>query len=113
MPSLPEVRLEITSDINHEVGMSKCNLAKQTPLPSTIEKRRGARTASESVEDCNRGRMGRSPLKEVGARVCVGLKDVRGVKEGVIVNHVVAHIVSPFENLGTNLDEKNVGGPPT
>jgi hypothetical protein len=46
----------------------------------------------------------------VGARVvCVGLRDVRGVEEGVIVNHVVAQIVSAFEDLGTNIDEESVG----
>jgi hypothetical protein len=45
--------------------------------------------------------------------VCVSLRDVRGDEEGVIVNHVVAHIVSPFEDLGTNVDEESVGGRPT
>jgi hypothetical protein len=48
----------------------------------------------------------------VGAGVvCVGLRDVRGVEEGVIANHVVPHVIGPFEDLGTNADEESIGGP--
>jgi hypothetical protein len=34
-------------------------------------------------------------------------RDVRGVeKRSRIVNHIVAHVVGPFENLGTIVDKK-------
>jgi hypothetical protein len=99
-----ESKLEMISARNHEVGVSKCNLAKQTPLPEwctpTIEQRRGARRASDSVEEVQPRENGSVTIEReaaVGARVvCVGLRSVRGIEVGVIVNHVVAHVVCPF-----------------
>jgi hypothetical protein len=41
----------------------------------------------------------------------VGASSVRGVKEGVVVNHITAHVVSPFEDLGSDVSEEGVGGP--
>ena len=35
------------------------------------------------------------------------------VKEGVDGDHFAAHVVGPFEDLGSNVGEERVGGPPT
>jgi hypothetical protein len=84
---------------------------------STIEQRRGARRASDSVEEVYPRENGSVTIEREAAAgtrvVCVGLRDVRGVDVGVIVNHVVAHVVGPFENLGSNVDKESVGGLPT
>jgi hypothetical protein len=41
----------------------------------------------------------------------VGAASVRGVKEGVVANHVATHVVSPFEDLGSDVSKEGVGGP--
>jgi hypothetical protein len=77
-------------------------------MNSTIENG-VVRRASDSVEEVKQSATIEREAA-VGTRVvCVGLRDVRGAEEGVIVNHVVAHIASPFENLGTKIDEESVG----
>jgi hypothetical protein len=82
--------------------------AKQTHshvMYSTIEQRRGARRLLK-VKRCNRGKSGRSPLKERGCGYeghPVGLRDVRAEKEPR-ESHVVAHVVG--HETGTNIDEK-------
>jgi hypothetical protein len=41
----------------------------------------------------------------------VGALVVRGVQEGVVFDHVGAHVVGPFEDLWLDIDEEGVGRP--
>jgi hypothetical protein len=36
---------------------------------------------------------------------------VCGIEEGVVVDHVVRHVVGPFEDLWSNIDHKSIRGP--
>jgi hypothetical protein len=35
------------------------------------------------------------------------------VKEQVEGDHVARHVVGPFQDLGSDVDEEGIGGPPT
>jgi hypothetical protein len=94
----------------------KLGKANSTPRVWTpIERRRGELRTSGSVSEVQPRKSETATIDRedavAGARVSVlvGSRSVCSVEKRVMVNHVVAHVVGPFEDLGADVDHEGVG----